>query len=56
MHTDKLNLAPESVWNDLNAKIGPSDLMKCGSLLEKEFRMNEIAREILTKHKSKKID
>ena len=26
------------------------------SLLEKEFRMNETAREILAKHKSKKVD
>ena len=47
VHTDKLNLAPEAVWNDLNAKIGPSHLMK---LIDKsstfeEFNLGELFEE-----------
>lgn len=47
VHTDKLNIAPEAVWNDLNVKIGPSNLNK---LIDKsstfeEFNLEELFEE-----------
>jgi len=47
VHTDKLNIAPEAVWNDLNAKLGTSNLKKLidNSSTFEEFNLEELFEE-----------
>lgn len=46
-HTDKLNIAPETVWNELNAKLGTSNLKKLidNSSTFEEFNLEELFEE-----------
>ena len=47
VHTDKLNIAPEAVMNELNAKLGTSNLKKLidNSSTFEEFKLEELFEE-----------